>query len=279
MRAVFWFGDGDNRVSSPGSHPHEHGIERTSLGALTLVAGAFGDVAAWCLLAAVLASLNGEPTIVLRAVGGGIAYVLTVFVVVRPLFARLRTLVDKEQSLGGGVLTLVLFGVALGSWFTETIGIHSVFGAFVFGIAMPRGIFVNELKRTLQPLTTYIILPLFFVYSGLNTQIGLLATPSAWALAVLIVLVASVGKGVACWGAARASGFPQHDALAIGVLMNARGLMELIVLNIGLERGLITPTLFTMMVFMAITTTVASGPLFQLVYPRSGARRVAVRSA
>jgi Kef-type K+ transport system membrane component KefB len=252
---------------------HEHGIAGTPLGALTLAAGASDDVAAWCLLAAVLASLNGEPTIVLRAILGGTAYVVVVLLAVRPLFARLGARLREGEPLEGGMLAVVLLGAAVGGWFTETIGIHSVFGAFVFGVAMPRGWFVRELKRTLKPLTTYIILPLFFAYSGLNTRIGLLTTASAWALTALVVLIASGGKGIACWAAARANGYPQRDALAIGAMMNTRGLMELIVLNIGLERGLISPTLFTIMVIMAIVTTVASGPLFELAYSERLARQ------
>jgi Kef-type K+ transport system membrane component KefB len=117
------------------------------------------------------------------------------------------------------------------------------------------------------------IVPLFFVYSGLNTRIGLLSSPGAWALTAGIVLLASVGKFAACSTAARLSGWGRRDAWAIGSLMNARGLMELIVLNIGLERGLITPTFFTMMVVMAIVTTVAAGPLFDWIYRPEAAQR------
>lgn len=240
----------------------ERGIAGTAVGSVALGAGASGDVAAWCLLAAVLASLNDDPAIVVRAVGGGVLYVLVVFFALKPLLARIGARVEKTGSLDGGTLAIVLLAVASCGWFTESIGIHAVFGAFVFGAALPRGVFAIELIRTIQPLTTHVILPLFFVYSGLNTQIGLLSSASAWAVTGGIILVASAGKIGACWAAARATGFGGREAFAIGALMNARGLMELIVLNIGLERGLITPTLFTMMVMMAIVTTVAAGPLF-----------------
>lgn len=244
----------------------ERGIAGTRVGSLALGAGASDDVAAWCLLAGVLASLNDDPALAVRAFGGGVAYVLAVLFVLKPLLARLARRVSRDGTVGGGALALVLLTVSACGWFTESIGIHAVFGAFVFGAAMPRGLLTAELVRTIQPLTTHVILPLFFVYSGLNTRIGLLSSPSAWALTAVIVLIASAGKIGACWAAARGTGYSHRDALAIGALMNARGLMELIVLNIGLERGLITPALFTMMVIMAIVTTVAAGPLFALVW-------------
>ncbi len=124
----------------------------------------------------------------------------------------------------------------------------------------------RELQQRLEPVATNFLLPLFFVYSGLNTRLGLLVTPHLWGLMVLTVLVACVGKGAGCWLAARLNGETNREALAIGTLMNARGLMELILLNIGLERGVITPTLFTMMVMMAIVTTLMASPIFELVY-------------
>lgn len=256
----------------------ERGIAGTPIGTLTLAAGASDDVAAWCLLAAVLASFNADPTLVVQAFGGGMLYVLVAFLAVRPLFARLGARVERSGQLDGATLALVLFTVAAAGWFTERIGIHAVFGAFVFGAAMPRGLMARELRAAIQPLTTHVILPLFFVYSGLNTHVGLLRSASDWAMTGAIVFVASAGKVGACWAAARATGFAQRDAFAIGALMNARGLMELIVLNIGLERGLITPTLFTMMVIMAIVTTVAAAPLFALARPAQSPKHTIVPS-
>ena len=134
------------------------------------------------------------------------------------------------------------------------------------GIAMPRGIVTQELHRILEPVSTNFLLPLFFIYSGLNTRLGLIVSPGMWQILILVVLAAIVGKGVACWGAARLSGETNRDAMAIGTLMNARGLMELILLNIGLERGVITPTMFTVMVIMAVVTTLMASPLFEWVY-------------
>ena len=244
----------------------EQGIDRTRLGAMVLAAGAIDDVAAWCLLAMVLASLNNNPAIAVRAVVGGIAYVLAAFLVLRPLFDRLGRKVERDGAIDAWGMAIVLFGATVCAWITDTLGIHAVFGAFVCGLVMPRGLLAQELKRTIMPLTTYVVIPLFFVYSGLNTHIGLLGSAFAWGVTGLIVLIASAGKTIACSAGARLAGHGARDAVAIGVLMNARGLMELIVLNIGLERGLITPTFFTMMVIMAIVTTVTAGPAFRLVY-------------
>ena len=185
------------------------------------------------------------------------------------------TVVEREGKLSSGLLTLVLVLLMVCAWFTDAIGIYAVFGAFILGVAMPRGLLTSELQRVMEPLTNSFLLPLFFVYSGLNTRLGLVNTPRLWAVALVILLAACLGKGVACWAAARWHGESNRQALAIGTLMNARGLMELIILNIGLERGLITPSLFTMMVFMAIATTLAASPVFEYVYRRTTPETVA----
>jgi Kef-type K+ transport system membrane component KefB len=154
----------------------------------------------------------------------------------------------------------------LGAWFTDFIQIYAVFGAFVMGLAMPRGKFAAELHRIIYPLTTALLLPVFFVYSGLNTKIGLVNTPQLWLLTGLVLLAATIGKGLACYCAARWHGESHREALAVGTLMNARGLMELIILNIGLQRGIIEPALFAIMVMMAIITTLMATPIFERVY-------------
>jgi Kef-type K+ transport system membrane component KefB len=173
---------------------------------------------------------------------------------------------EREKMVSGPVFSFVMMLVMLGAWFTDAIQIYAVFGAFILGLAMPRGIFASDMQRKLGPLTTYILLPLFFVYSGLNTRIGLVNSVFLWSVTLLIFVIACVGKGVGCWLAARINGESQEEAMAIGTLMNARGLMELIILNIGLQRGIITPTLFSMMVIMAAVTTLAASPLFEIVY-------------
>jgi Kef-type K+ transport system membrane component KefB len=155
--------------------------------------------------------------------------------------------------------------MALGAWFTDLIGLHAVFGAFVMSAAMPRGPVVRGLVGRIEPLTVALLLPLFFTYSGLNTKIGLLDSPALWLMCGAVLLAAVLGKGVACWLAARASGLPGREALGIGALMNARGLMELIIINIGLARGVISEELFAALVIMAVVTTLMLADLRAVV--------------
>ena len=166
----------------------------------------------------------------------------------------------QGSEMGGGSTGLAL--MALGAWFTDLIGLHAVFGAFVMGAAMPRGVVSRDLIARIQPLTVALLLPLFFTYSGLNTKIGLLNTGFLWLMCGAVLLAAVVGKGVACYLAARATGLPNREALGIGTLMNARGLMELIIINIGLQRGIITEGLFATLVIMAVVTTLMASPIF-----------------
>ena len=152
--------------------------------------------------------------------------------------------------------------MALGAAFTDLIGLHAVFGAFVMGAAMPRGIVVRDLIARVEPLTVALLLPLFFTYSGLNTKIGLLDSTFLWLMCGAVLAAAIFGKGVACWLAARLTGISSREALGIGTLMNARGLMELIIINIGLQRGIISPALFATLVIMAVVTTLMASPIF-----------------
>ena len=219
---------------------------------------------AWCVLAVVLASFQSQPEIAVMAIGGGALFAVFCLLVLRRLLRPLGAQVAASGEMGQGTLVTVLVLVTLGAWLTDSIQIYAVFGAFLMGLAMPRGKFAAELHRHIYPLTTALLLPCFFVYSGLNTKIGLVNTPTLWLLAGLVLLAATVGKGVACYTAARLHGESHRESLAIGALMNARGLMELIILNIGLQRGIITPALFTVMVMMAIVTTLMATPVFRL---------------
>lgn len=247
---------------------YERRLTGTSLGTLALAAGSIDDAIAWCLLAAVLAMFKNDATIALVAIGGGVAYALVTLLVVRPLLAPLGGRAERAGAVSTPMFGAVLVMVMLAAWLTDKIGIYAVFGAFILGLAMPRGVFARDIDRKIEPLTTNLLLPMFFVYSGLNTQITLVNTPALWLIAGLVLAAACVGKAVACYVAARIHGEPHRDAAAIGSLMNARGLMELIILNIGLEHGLITPTLFSIMVIMAIATTLMATPMFQWVYGR-----------
>ena len=244
----------------------EQGLSKTSLGTLALAAGSMDDAAAWCVLAVVLASFQNNINIAIYAIGGGVLFALVTLLVIKPLLQPWGKKVAASGEMSVGILSSVLMLTMLGAWFTDFIQIYAVFGAFVMGIAMPRGKFAQELHRIIYPLTTAFLLPVFFVYSGLNTKIGLVNTPFLWLIAALVLLAAIVGKGVACYLAARWHGESHREAMAIGTLMNARGLMELIILNIGLQRGIIEPALFAILVLMAIVTTLMATPIFERVY-------------
>lgn len=247
---------------------YERGLTGTSLGTLALAAGSIDDAAAWCILAVVLASFSHDASIAVLAIGGGALYAVVVATVIRPVLQRVARSVEKRGELDHGTLGFTLLLVMLGAWFTDAIGIYAVFGAFVLGVAVPAGYFAGQLRANLEKMTTSLLLPLFFIYSGLNTTFSLLDEASLLGATLLLLAVAIAGKGIACYLAALAHGESHRDALSIGTLMNARGLMELIILNIGLDRGVITPTLFTMMVIMAVVTTLMATPAFNLINRR-----------
>ncbi len=241
---------------------HHKGLNGTTMGTVAIGAGALDDATAWALLAVVLGSFDRDWGVAVRNVGGGVLYVAVVFLVVRPVLRQIRAWFLEAGGVSEAGLVVGLALMALGAWCTDAIGLHAVFGAFVMGAAMPRGGVAEGLVRKIEPLTVALLLPLFFTYSGLNTKMGLLSSGGAWVSCLAILGVAIVGKGLACWLAARATGIPQREALGIGVLMNARGLMELIIINIGLQRGVISEGLFAALVMMAVVTTLMASPLF-----------------
>ena len=255
---------------------YERGLSGTSLGTLTLAAGAIDDAAAWCVLAIVLASFGGgdqwflgipiNPAVL--AIVGGTAYAVFMLTGGKRLLARLGTMAEREGGISSTLLAIVLILFSLSAWFTDTIGIHAVFGGFILGIAMPRGIVTEEITKKLEPFTVIFLLPMFFTFSGLNTRLAVILEPSVMLVAVVVLLASTLGKGVACWAAARLNGEDQRTSLAIGALMNSRGLMELIIINIGLQKGVIGPKLFAILVIMAIVTTLMASPIFEWVYGR-----------
>jgi Kef-type K+ transport system membrane component KefB len=249
----------------------ERGLTGTSIGTMALAAGAMGDVAAWLIFAIVVASFKGDAWIAVIAFVGAFGFAAIVYGPLRPVLRRLARIVDERSEVGDATFATILMLLMASAWFTDRVGVHSVFGAFILGTAVPRGRLATDLQRWVAPVTTGLFLPLYFVYSGLHTEVARVSTPSLWLITLGIFAVACLGKGVACWLAARLNGVPQAEALGIGTLMNARGMMELILLNIGRERGLITPTLFTMLVLMTLATTLMATPLFGLLYrPAAG---------
>jgi len=244
---------------------HERGLAGTSLGTLALTAGAVDDAAAWCILAIVLASFGGQWGGAYAAIGGGVLYALFMIFVGSRLLKRLAAHVRPEAPLSSTLLATVLVLFALSAFAMDAIGIHAVFGGFLLGVVLPRGALTEKLRAQLQPFVVIFFLPMFFTYSGLNTRMAVLMDPGILLAAGAILAASFCGKGIACWAAARASGENNRDAMAIGSLMNARGLMELIIINIGLQAGVILPGLFSILVLMAILTTLMATPLFNWV--------------
>lgn len=250
-------------------------VERNLVGTLVanvaLAAGSVSDAVAWCLLAVVVSTLSGTMVGVATTVGGALVFTGVVLVLVRPALRRLFGSSTHGAANASWPLAVLLIVVMLGAWATEAIGIHPAFGAFLIGAVTPRSELTAQLRAKITPLAAYLLLPLFFVYAGLNTSIGLVNSGDLLLLTVAVILVACGSKGVSCWLAARLAGYRARDAAAIGALMNARGLVELIILTTGLERGVITPTLFSIMVIMAVVTTVMASPALRLIYGRVSA--------
>lgn len=245
---------------------HFKGLTNTRLGTVAIGAGAIDDAMAWCLLAVVLASFKSDYFKAFQAIFGAIAFVAVAYFVIRPLLAWSRpAMLNREGKLSESGFVFCLALLCLGAWFTDLVGLHAVFGAFVMGASMPRGIIGKELISRMMPLTAGLLLPLFFTFSGLNTQIGLLNNGWLWSMCGLVLLAAVLGKGVACFAAARYSGLDRREAMGVGTLMNARGLMELIIINIGLQAGIISKELFAILVIMAVVTTLMTPPLFELL--------------
>ncbi len=247
---------------------NERGLSNTSLGTLTLTAGAFDDAVSWCVLAVVLATFGAGPGIAVLAIGGGISYAAIILLLGPKLLAPMGRMVEREGEMSMTILGITLALFCLSAFIMDAVGIHAIFGGFILGVVMPRGLFSEELKKKIEPLAVVLLLPMFFTYSGLNTRMDMVNTLPLLAIALGILIVSIIAKFGACYLAARVAGEDNRTALGIGALMNSRGLMELIIINIGLQKGIIGPTLFSMMVLMAIVTTMMAGPLFELVYGR-----------
>lgn len=247
---------------------HERGLSASPIGALALSAGAIDDAGAWTVLAIVLASLGAGPMAAVKAVVGGGLFAAVALTLGPKLLSPLGRAAAREGGVGPGLLaiTLALFALAAGTM--DSIGIHAVFGGFILGAAMPRGQFSEAVRRQVEPFTTVFLLPVFFTFSGLNTQITMVNSVALIGVTAVIVVASVVAKGGACYLAARLCGESNRMALGVASLMNARGLMELIIINIGLQHHIIGVTMFSILTLMAIITTVISSPLFDWGYGR-----------
>ena len=247
---------------------NERGLANSSLGTLSLTAGAFDDATSWCVLAIVLATFGAGPGVAVLAIGGGLAWAAFLILFGGRLLAPLAARVEREGEIGTTSLAIVLMLFGLSAFFMDAIGIHAIFGGFILGAVMPRGALTREIKKKIEPVAVILLLPMFFTYSGLNTRMDMVVGGELLLIALVILAVSIAAKGLACYAAARLSGEDHRTAAGIGALMNSRGLMELIIINIGLQHGIIGPALFSMLVLMAIVTTMMAGPLFEAVYGR-----------
>ncbi len=245
----------------------DRGIARTDLGAIALGCAATDDVTAWCLLAFVIGVAQAQVSGALVVAGMAIAYIAFMLLAVRP-FVALWVRRRHDRPLGRGTFAWVLVAVLLSALATQQIGIHAIFGAFLLGAVIPHDSrLARELIHRVHDVVTVLFLPAFFAYTGMRTQIGLVSGWYEWLLCGVIILVATVGKFGGTFAAARFTGLDWRTSASLGVLMNTRGLMELIVLNVGLDLGVISPTLFAMMVIMALAATLATTPILHVLKP------------
>ncbi|WP_413560391.1 cation:proton antiporter [Bdellovibrio sp. HCB209] len=242
-------------------------LHKTRLGDLALTCAAIDDITAWCLVAVVTGLLNASMsgagiTIVLT-----IVYVLGMILVIRPLIEKFLPRLEKSsERVPQALLAVVVLGALGSATITDLIGIHAFFGAFLFGAIIPHGsLTAKDVTDRLQDFVAILFLPAFFALTGVKTQLGLISGAEHWMLCGVIILLAILGKFGGAFAAAKLSGNSTKDSTILGLLMNTRGLVELIVLNIGLSVGVLTPTLFTMLVIMALVTTFMTGPLLKLV--------------
>ena len=235
----------------------ERGLTDSRFGSLSLAAGALDDAVAWVMLAGVLSIAAGSAGLFALAAGGAVVLVLGLVVLVR---ARGRIEAVTERLSPDHLLLLVVAVLFLACWYTDVIGLYAVFGAFALGVVFPRSDAVDRAVTTINPVNL-VFLPLFFTYSGLNTDFGLLVHPALLLFALACVAAAVLGKFGACWLAARVVGEPPAVAVRVGTLMNARGLMQLIAINVGLAAGIVTRELFSVLVVVALVTTVMATPM------------------
>jgi Kef-type K+ transport system membrane component KefB len=245
----------------------ERGIHKTKLGAIVITCAAADDITAWCILAAVIAIVKaGTFASSMYIISLSILYVLLMLFVVKPFLKKIGDLYATRENLSKPVVAIFIVTLIISSYMTEIIGIHALFGAFMTGAIMPD---ITKIRKIIiekvEDVSLILLLPLFFVFTGLRTEIGLINGTYLWQITGLIILVAVVGKFFGSALAARFVGQNWRDSLTIGALMNTRGLMELIVLNIGLDLKVITPEVFTMMVIMALVTTFMTGPVIDLI--------------
>lgn len=249
----------------------DRGMTQTPLGALAITCAAVDDITAWCILAAVaLVARAGQASSLLFTLVGTGVYLLFMFTVGRRVLAYAVARAQRPGSTAQGALAAVMLLTLASAWATERLGIHALFGAFLVGALLPKSSAMTELMSSrLRDLLVVLLLPLFFAFTGLRTTVALISGGTMWLVCGAILLVAVGGKLGGSAVAARVSGMSWRDAFSLGALMNTRGLMELVILNVGLDIGVLSPTLFAMMVLMALVTTALTTPLLNVLQPRA----------
>ena len=240
----------------------DRGMHQSRLGTIALTCAAAGDITAWCLLAFVISMAKARIEDAVQTVLLSLVFVALMLIVMRRVAVKLARREEGEEGVSQGTMGIVFVALLLSAFTTEWIGIHALFGAFLLGAVIPHDSqLARSLTHRLHDFVVVFFLPAYFAFTGMRTQIGLVSGWEQWLLCGLIIVVASLGKFGGSFIAARSAGFTARASAALGILMNTRGLMELIVLNIGLDLKVLSPTLFAMLVLMAIVTTVATTPI------------------
>jgi Kef-type K+ transport system membrane component KefB len=250
----------------------ERNMLRTNVGGLAIASAAVNDVLAWCLLAAIVVIVRASnlPLPLWATIIGLAVFVTVMLFAVKPVLRKLLVTGKRSGGLSYDGMALILLVTLASGWITESLGVHALFGAFLAGVVMPREHeFSHELWQRFEGLTVVFLLPLYFAFTGLRSSFLLIVGSGMWFYCILIIALAVIGKFGGTLVAARLSGMPWREASAVGVLMNTRGLVELIILNIGLDLGVLSPALFSVMVLMALVTTFMTTPLLSWIYPTS----------
>jgi len=249
----------------------ERNMLRTRVGSVAIACAAVDDVTAWCILAGIVVVVRASSLElpVWLTVSGLAAFVLLMGLVVRPALRRLEMVYEKRGNLTQDLIAIILLVVLASGWITETLGVHALFGAFLAGVVMPRHSELSrELSQKFEALIVVLLLPIYFALTGLRSSIFLITGAKMWLYCAVIIVLAVVGKLGGSMFSARLNGMTWRESAAVGILMNTRGLVELVILNIGLDLGILSPALFSIMVLMALVTTLMTTPLVRWIYPQ-----------
>lgn len=248
----------------------ERNMVRTRVGSVAIACAAVDDVTAWCILAGIVVIVRASSLElpVWMTVSGLAVFVLMMGLVVRPALRRLEMVYERRGKLTQDVIAIILLVVLASGFVTETLGVHALFGAFLAGVVMPRHTELSrELTEKFEALIVVLLLPIYFALTGLRSSVFLIGGATMWFYCGVIILLAVIGKLGGSMLSARMNGMSWRESAAVGILMNTRGLVELVILNIGLDLGILSPALFSIMVLMALVTTLMTTPLLKWVYP------------